>query len=379
MRKNRADAVHIMYSCAAFANNGLVVELVAPYVKRNDYDVKENSIFDLYDVPNNFKITELNTKIRERNNKSSAIIVGINRIVFTVIYIFQNLRILKKRSVVIYSKCYTSTIPYILAKRLGLIRCRLVFETPFLSDNAYHKFIMKRMDAIVVMTSYVQEFLKNTFKINEIKVIKCPVRFQTDYHSYDQSGKEKFRKQLNWDPKLRYVVYAGKTGVNLKRIQVFAEASTKLINVKFVIVGATQGLTQEFSDKHYENLILYPFQSYPDYLKFVNAADILIATYENTLYNRHTLSPGKGGAYLQSGNPVVFTDLPCLRERFPNDLVSFVKPDDIENLANVIDNIMDNYQNYSLKAADAANFVKHKTFTNAASFILNKLNNTLFH
>ena len=135
---------------------------------------------------------------------------------------------------------------------------------------------------------------------------------------------------------MKYVVYAGKAGARLKRIRTFAEASENFENTKFVIVGATKELQEEYSDSTYKNLILYPFQTYPEYLKFVQAGDVLIASYENTLYNRYTLSPGKGGAYLQSENPVIFTDLPCLRERFTNDMVTFVKPDDSEDLVQKI-------------------------------------------
>ena len=81
MRKNRADAVHIMYSCAAFSNNGIDVELITPKIIRNDYTVDNDDIFSLYDVPNNFKITELNTRIKEVNNKSSVLVVGINKLI----------------------------------------------------------------------------------------------------------------------------------------------------------------------------------------------------------------------------------------------------------------------------------------------------------
>jgi len=378
-RKNRADAVHMMYSCAAFANNGLDVELLAPKIKRSDYNLKNNDIFSLYDVPRNFKIKELNTKIKEVNNKSSSSVVAVNRLVFNFFNILQHLSSFRNNHVVVYSKCYTSIIPFIILKFVGLIRCKLVFETPFLSDNLYHKFIMKRMDAIVVMTAYVEEFLINTFKISREKVIKSPIRFQTDYQDLTKINKSENRKYLNWSDNMKYVVYAGKAGARLKRIRTFAEASENFENTKFVIVGATKELQEEYSDSTYKNLILYPFQTYPEYLKFVQAGDVLIASYENTLYNRYTLSPGKGGAYLQSENPVIFTDLPCLRERFPNDMVTFVKPDDSEDLVQKIRSIFDNYTGYKKRAKEASDFVSNQTFTDASKFILKKLNYILFN
>lgn len=378
MRKNRADAVHIMYSCAAFSNIGINVELISPRVKRNDYALDNEDIFSLYDVPQNFKITELNTRIKEVNNKSSAIVLGLNRFVFNLIYILQHLSAFRNKRVLVYSKCYTSVIPYVLFKSVGLIQCKLVFETPFLKDNGYHKFIMKRMDAIVVMTSYVRDFLINTFKESAEKVIKSPIRFQTDYQNPTHVNKAECRSHLNWDNNYKYIVYAGKAAVGLKRIEIFANASDGFEYTKFVIVGATKELQEEYSENLHKNLILYPFQTYPEYLNFVNAADVLIATYENTLYNRYTLSPGKGGAYLQSENPVVFTDLPCLRERFPNEMVSFVKPKDSNDLVIKVNEILNNYDHYKEKAKKAAQFVSKQTFTDASLIILNELNKKIF-
>ena len=379
MRKNRADAVHIMYSCAAFSNNGVEVELITPRVKRNDYVIDNDNIFSLYDVPQNFKITELKTRIKEVNNKSSAIVVGINKLVFSIIFILQHLSTFRNRKVLVYSKCYISTIPYILFKSVGLIKCKLIFETPFLKDHAYHKFIMKRMDAIVVMTNYVQDFLINTFKISSDKVIKSPIRFQTDYQNSTEINKAECRAYLNWETDCNYVVYAGKAGAKLQRIKIFAEASDTFEKTKFVIVGATKELQEEYKDNRHKNLLLYPFQTYTEYLNFVNAADVLVATYEDSFYNRYTLSPGKGGAYLQSENPVIFTDLPCLRERFPNDMVSFVKPKDTKDLALKVNEVLNNYEQYAVSAKKAANFVSELTFTNASVHILKKLNNKLFN
>ncbi|PNQ73291.1 hypothetical protein C1T31_07160 [Hanstruepera neustonica] len=378
MRKNRADAVHIMYSCAAFSNNGVDVELVAPSIKRKDYKVSKDDIFSLYDVPKNFTITELRTKIKEVKNKSSTISLVVKKLLFTVVFILNNLKSLRNKNVLIYSKCYISTIPYIVLRTLKLIRCKLVFETPFLKQNSYHKFIVKRVDMIVVMTDFVKDFAVKNFGIEKERIVKSPIRFQTDYLESKVENKIEIRNELNWEVNSRYIVYAGKAGEKLNRIKIFAEASNVFEDVKFVIVGATPGLMKEYDSHNYNNLLLYPFQTYSDYLKFVNAADVLVATYEDTHYNRYTLSPGKGGAYLQSCNPVVFTDLPCLRERFPESMVSFVKPNDSKSLSEKIEHILNNYDHYTERAQKGREYVMRNTFTDASKFILNALNEQLF-
>lgn len=379
MRKNRADAVHIMYSCAAFVNNRIEVELITPKVIRQNYSVKKSDIFSLYNIKENFKIVELNTKIKEnKKNQSSMVLVLLNKFIFHFLYIFNNVATFRNSGTIVYSKCYVSVLPYIFLKKTGLLKSKIIFETPFLKDNNYHKFIMINVDAIVVMTSFVKDFIVSKFKINKAKVIKSPIRFQSDYESDYVLNKLESRSKIGWVEKCKYVVYAGKAGTNLNRIKDFVKAAKQLPLLKFIIVGATEDLILEYSENKPKNVLIYPFQSYPDYLNFVNAADVLVATYEDNLYNRYTLSPGKGGAYLQSGNPVIFTDLPCLRERFSNDLVSFVNPDDSIHLVEKIQEIVDNISTFKSKAEKAKKFVEERTFTDAAKFILMELNNKFF-
>ena len=174
------------------------------------------------------------------------------------------------------------------------------------------------------------------------------------------------------------MVYAGKAGKKSTRIQNFVDASNVFDDLKFVIVGATENIKKVYGDGSNKNLILYPFQTYPQYLKMVYAADILVSTYEDNLYNRYTLSPGKGGAYLQSENPVIFSDLPCLTERFPNDLVSFVKHNDMNDLVIKIKDILKDYPKYQKSAQRAAEFASERTFTDASRAIIKKLNTLFF-
>lgn len=379
MRKNRADAVHIMYSCAAFVKNGIEVELLTPKVSRKKNKINYEDIFSLYDVDENFTITELNTKIKEgNNNKTSTASLLANKFIYHVLFILSRISDFKNEETIIYSKCYVSVLPYIFLKKVGLIQSKIVFETPFLKDNSYHKFIMSNVDSIVVMTHYVRDFISTKFKIESSKVIKSPVRFQSDYSSSYEWTKKESRLKIEWDEESKYIIYAGKAGANLNRIKVFAEAAKILSNYNFVIVGATEELISEYTENKPENLLIYSFKSYPEYLNFVKAADILVASYEDNFYNRHTLSPGKGGAYLQSGNPVIFTDLPCLRERFTEELVSFVKPDDYNDLVEKIQDIFSNLDTFILRANTAKSFVEERTFTHAAKFIVTELNNKLF-
>lgn len=66
IRKNRADAVHVVLSCDAISKLGINVELVTPKVIRNEYHVDKKDVFSLYGISEpNFKLTELNTNFVE--------------------------------------------------------------------------------------------------------------------------------------------------------------------------------------------------------------------------------------------------------------------------------------------------------------------------
>ena len=71
MRKNRADAVHIMLTCDGFTKQGIIVELITPYVKRAEYKVAKSKIFDLYGLNESFSINELPTMINEYSSYST--------------------------------------------------------------------------------------------------------------------------------------------------------------------------------------------------------------------------------------------------------------------------------------------------------------------
>jgi hypothetical protein len=70
MRKNKADALHIMRTCEAFKENGFNVTLITPRVYRREYKYRFNEIWDLYGIRNKlFPIIELPTLFFENRTK----------------------------------------------------------------------------------------------------------------------------------------------------------------------------------------------------------------------------------------------------------------------------------------------------------------------
>ena len=59
-------------------------------------------------------------------------------------------------------------------------------------------------------------------------------------------------------------------------------------------------------------------------------------------------------------------------------MVSFVKPNDVEDLILKVNEVLNNYEEFTKNAKKGAQFVSDQTFTDASVFILNNLNKRLF-
>ena len=129
VRKNRADAVHIMLSCQAFSSLNIDVELVTPSVIRDEYLVDKDSIFKLYGIEKaKFKVTELNTNISEvRSNKTKPYLIILEKFKAFLSFGYKNRKRLRSKETIILSKCYISTISCVISPTLlileHILRC----------------------------------------------------------------------------------------------------------------------------------------------------------------------------------------------------------------------------------------------------------------
>lgn len=376
VRKNRADAVHIMLTCQSFSNNGIDVELITPSVKRDEYVVDKSSVFSLYGIDEpNFSFTELNTKISEVKGKTTKPF-GIVFQKFKAYFLFciNNRKELKSNDVVVYSKCYISTLPFILFKALGFIKSRIVFEAITPKDSVLHKIIYKRSDKIISHLKFVTEDIVKFANVSTDKIFEPDFFTQTKAVDEIKASKTELRKALNLKQDKTYVLYAGKAGEKVKQVQYFIETAAKMPSLTFLIVGANSSGVNAFEkikkEKSIQNLEVYPFQPLVDYYKFVLASDILIGYYPPTHHNKYHLSPGKSGIYFASKNPCVFSDLPSLRSLFPEGVAFYAEPDNIDSLVSTINEVYRNKDLAKKTAERAYEFASKSSYDHFAQSII---------
>lgn len=375
IRKNRADAVHIMYSCYAFAKIGFEVKLVAPKVSRKDYHIRFDEVFKLYGLPRLFDIIELPTKIDEtKEDIFSSLNVVVNKFIYHTKFVIKSLPMINSTNTIIYSKCFISIVPYLILNKINFLTCLIIFESVFFKNTILHRYVLKNSSFIVTGNIKMQKNLNEEFKIPSNKILKVPLRLQIDELFKINLNKHECRNEFDFKMDKKYILYAGKTGDNIKRLEYILSVVKQLKSYTFVIVGANEKFINKYKDRlELENLLLFSFQSYENYNKLVSASDILLAYYEENEYNRHYLGPSKAGSYLISGNPVIFSDLPSLRERFCEDMVYFVKPDDLDAFRATINKILENPEEAERKGQRARNFAVSHTFTSAARYILDEI------
>ncbi len=369
IRKNRSDAVHIMMCCNALSMHNVNVTLVTPKIKRSNYDVKFEKIFNLYGLKKTFLIVEVPTKIDENSNsKLKALNIVTQKFLHFFRFYLKSKKIFSNKETLVFSQCYISILPYIFLKKMGIVSSKMIFMAAAIKEKSFlHKYVIKNADLIIAGLKYtVSDIIKHT-GVEKDKFIDTPLVFLSNSMlEKDDLSKKKCREDLGFESDKKYILYAGKTGIGMKSIGYFIKCAEHLTEYNFVIVGANETTMAYYSDlivrKNLKNLIVIPFLPLPEYYKYVKAADLLVDYYEATYYNKYYLGPGKSSSYFNSRNPVLFSDLPSLRHLFPEEIVYFVEPDNPLVLISQVKEILLDDEQMKLKADLAYSYAQKHSF-----------------
>lgn len=370
-------AVHIILSCEAFANNQIDVTLVAPKVIRDEYVVPGESIFSLYGIKNpNFRILELNTNLKEtKKNSSSRYSIVFQKLLNISHFCIKNKKQINNSNTIIYSKCFISTIPFILFRKIKILDCKIVFETITPKNKLLHRVVFRNSDKIISHIKYCTEDILNFSEVKRSTIFEAPYFTQSTKISEITENKETLKSFYGFPNNKKSILYAGKTGKNILEVEYFIETAMLLPNLNFIIVGANESALKYYTNiiekNKIFNLVIYPFQTLENYYKFVLASDILVAYYPSTDHNNYYLSPGKSGIYLASKNPCIFSDLPSLRSLFPDGTVFYTIPDKPLELAKTISFVIENPTLAEETAMKAYDFALSSTYNKFASAVIN--------
>jgi len=184
--------------------------------------------------------------------------------------------------------------------------------------------------------------------VNLQKILVCPDA--VDLSIFDRLPKDKkiLREKLGLLPGRLLVTYVGKyTTMNQDKgvddlIKAFTFVHRKLPLSQLLLVGIQNTVIERL-----KNILVAEGISENDYciithkphdvaMQYVKTGDVLIMNYPNIGHYTLYMSPLKLFEYMASGNPIVSTSLPSIREILSSDEAYLIEPNNIESLVNSI-------------------------------------------
>jgi glycosyltransferase involved in cell wall biosynthesis len=335
----KAHGVQIMKMCEAFSRKGAEVTLVVP--KRLNFI--QTDPFKYYGVEKVFKIKKIATLDLIRFGRIGFWIESLVFAEFASWFIFWK-KINRERFM-----CFTRD--ELIAFYLSNIGIQVTLEAHTARDNFIVGTLRKRDHKIIAISNGIADFYKK-LGVKERNILVAHDAVDLNVYENINDSKSTLRTKLNLPFNKKIVSYVGKRhtmGVDkgvedLSRI--FNELSTESPNVYPLIISDV--LPTEI----------------PSYIK---ASDVLVMNYPNTIHYSNYMSPLKMFEYMASGNPIVSTDLPAIREVL-NEHNSFLVP--VGSIKGGIKEVLQNYTEGESRAKRALIDVRNYTWEKRASNIL---------
>ena len=338
MPTEKAYGIQIAKMCEAFALNVVDVTLLMP--QRGNPSRK--TVFEYYGTINNFKIIQLRCLDFYWPGIFDKIAFLIKQTISALVLVCIALR---NKYDVIYSR---DELPLFL---LSFFRKNLIFEA--------HRFSKKR------------NIFYRRFKKNNIKIIVI-----------SQGLKDKFtqpecRNILKLPLNKTLVLYTGHL-YEWKGASVLLEVARNFQNkedILFVFVGGTDSDIRDFRERvkimELNNVMIVGLVPHNEVSLYLKVADILVLPNSGKEdISRLYTSPLKMFEYMASGKPIIASDLPSIREVLTDYSVFFSRPDDVESLITVINEVINNMPEAEKRAQRALQEVVKYSWNARAGNIL---------
>lgn len=265
-----------------------------------------------------------------------------------------------------------------LGPLLSFLGYRVIFET-HIGIGEYRRSllpILKKAERYVVVNSIIKnDFVKAGFSPE--KILVAPNGVDLSLFAGTES-KGELRKSFGLPENKKIIAYVGKyktmamdKGVD-ELVASFASAMKNHSDYHLLIVGLAEDEKAELVNlldsasvpKEAFTLVAHVPQA--EVARYIRLADVLVMNYPDTPYYANYMSPMKMFEYMASGNPIVATDLPSIREVLNESNAILVRPNDVKSLEEGIERAF----NRSEIAAQALRDVESYTWDKRAKRIL---------
>jgi len=326
MPTEKAHGYQIVKMCEAFADNGVVIELIVP--KRRNH-IKDD-VFTYYHTRNNFTFRYLKFidffSWSWLNHK-----IGFTLNILEFLLLSLSLKIDKQN--IIYTR--SPEIAWLFGVR-GYKTFYECHQLPEKKSKLFGYFI-KKIHGIVTITNGLKQDLVADYTYSADKISTAPDG--VDLETFDiKITRQEAREQLGLPGNKKIILYTGHL-YTWKGVDTLADASKNLpVDILIYTVG---GDAQEIDAFYQRNpnhkTINIPAVTREKVAIWLKAADLLILpnSAKEKISAKYT-SPLKLFEYLANGTPIIASDLPSVNEILDQNDCAFFTADDASSLASTI-------------------------------------------
>ncbi len=369
----KAHGIQIAKNCEALAIHGLEVQLIVPARRNPDFDGADP--FEYYGVEKNFEIKTLSVLDPWWLIKGpQGIYIKLQSFLFIISLYFYLRRIVKNEheSAVFYTR------EEYLLPLLQRFSDRVIWEAHNLPRQKKHylKYWSKCLKIVAISRGLKEDLVK--LGIDADKILVAPdgvdlAKFQIT------NSKFQTREELGLPTDAKIVMYTGHLyewkGASLI-LEVARNTKYVILNTKYVFVGGTEHDLDKFKKmaKGQDNVLILGHKPPKEIPKYLSVADILVLpnSAKIEISNKYT-SPLKLFEYMAAGRPIVASYLVSLREILDDTTALFFTPDDPEDLARKIRQILDDEGLGQRLSQNALEKVKNYSWEKRAERILNSI------
>lgn len=365
----KAHGFQIIKMCEAFSNLGIKVDLLLP---RRFNQIKD-SPFEYYGIREIFNIQ----KVPVIDLIPFAKILGpiANLVESLTFAIFTINKLQKNNDYIIYSR------DQFILWFLSFFNKKFVYEVhSFPRKSKFYRRIWWKAYKIIAITQGIKNLIVKE-GIPENKILVAPDAVDLKIFESINADKDELRAELNLPKDSFLVGYVGKfkTLEMEKGIATMIEALPRLDkDIKMVFVGGEESeiniykaLAARFNV--FSQVLFFGYQPHIKAVKYMKAADAFVIPFPNKPHYAFYASPLKLFEYMASGQPIIASDLPALREILNEKNALFFKPDDAADLARSIKMLkssqMLGYHLSQQALADVKRYTWHNRAKNIVDFM----------
>ena len=225
------------------------------------------------------------------------------------------------------------------------------------SDFLYRR-IMKRAEFIITCSVYTKQgWIDNGIPEDKVIVLPSGVNIE-DLDRINKNAKQ-LRDELGLAPDKKIITYTGAL-FEKRGIEEILYCASKYEDYLFLLIGGVQEQIKKYESyiesrfhRKLPNVIFTGYLKHDKIGLYLKASDILAAPYSKKVKTAYHMSPIKLIEYMASKVPVITSDLPRIKDIASEDELTFVQPDNQQDLHEKIKLVFDNYEQAKSKALKA--------------------------